>query len=67
MPRRLLDCFPHVVVAVKVEHIGDEVERVLIVLDFGVEAREVEAVGQVLLVYLAEVLVAPGRYELRSY
>jgi hypothetical protein len=58
MPRRLLNRFPHVVVAVKVKDIGDQVERVLVVLDLGVQAREVEPVGQVFLVDFAEVLVA---------
>ncbi|KAI4141541.1 MAG: hypothetical protein LQ341_003499 [Variospora aurantia] len=55
---RLLDLLPHVVIAVKVEDIGDKVEGVLVVLDVGVEAGEVEAVGQILLVNLAEVFVA---------
>jgi hypothetical protein len=58
MPRRLLDCFPHVVVTVKVKDIGDKVERVLVVLYLSIQAREVEAVGQVFLVDFAEVFVA---------
>ena len=65
VPRRLLNLLPHVVVAVKVEHVSNEVERILVVLDLGVEAREVEAVRQVLLVDLAKVFVAAGRYKLR--
>ena len=36
----------------------------MIVLDLGVEARQVEAIRQILLVDLAEVLVAAGRDEL---
>lgn len=65
MARRLLDLLPHVVVAVEVEDIGDKIERILVVLDFGVQAREIEAVGQVLFVDLAEVLVAPRGYKLQ--
>ena len=41
-----------------IENVGDEIERVLVVLHLGIEAREVEAVGQVILVNLAEVLIA---------
>lgn len=54
----LLDCLPHLIVAIEVEDIGDEVERVLVVLHLRVEPGEVEAVGQVVLVDLAEVLIA---------
>lgn len=64
MPRRFLNLLAHLVVAVEVEDIGDEVEGILVVLDLGVEASEVEAVGEVLFVDFAEVLVAAGRYEL---
>lgn len=60
MSRRLLNLLAHVIVAVEVEHVGHEVERVLVVLHLGVEAGEVEAIGQVFLVNLAEVLVSPG-------
>lgn len=58
MPRTLLNRLPHLIVAVKIENIGDEIESVLVVLDLGVETCEVEAVGQVVLVDLAEVLIA---------
>lgn len=58
MPRRLLDRFAHLIVAVQVEHVGDKVERILVILDLGVQPRQVEAVSQVILVDLAEVLVA---------
>jgi hypothetical protein len=64
VPRRLLDGLAHVVVAVEVEDVGHEVEGILVVLDLGVEAREVEAVGEVLFVDLAEVLVAARGDEL---
>ena len=58
MPCRLLDRFTHLIIAVQVENIRNEVERVLVILDFGVEASQVEAIGQVVLINLAEVLVA---------
>ena len=58
MPRRLLNLLPHVVVAVEVEDVRYEIECILVVLDFRVEARQVEAVGEVFFVDLAEVLVA---------
>lgn len=67
MPRRLLDLFPHLIVAVEVKHIGDEIERILIVLDLGVEASEVEAICQVVLVNLAKVLVSAGGDELCDF
>ena len=60
MPGRFFYRLAHLVVAVEVEHVGDEVERILVVLHLGVETREVEAVRQVLLVDLAKVLVAAG-------
>jgi hypothetical protein len=60
VPRRLLNLLAHLVVALDVEHVGDELERVLVVLDLGVEPRQVEPVRQVVLVDVAEVLVAPS-------
>ena len=66
MPGGLLDLLPHVIVAVEVEGVGDEVQGVLVVLHLRVEARQVEAVRQVLLVDLAKVLVAAGGYELEE-
>ena|SRR3569833_124762 len=61
---RLLYRLAHVIVAVEVEDIRDEVESILIVLDFRVQAGEIEAVGEVVLVDLAEILVAPRRDKL---
>jgi hypothetical protein len=40
-----LDALAHVIFAVEVEDVGDQVEGVLIVVHFSVEAGEVEAVG----------------------
>lgn len=59
VPRRLLDLLAHLIVAVEVEDVCHEVEGILVVLHLGVQPGEVEAVGQVLLVDLAEVLVPP--------
>lgn len=62
----LLNLFTHLIVAVEVEDICDEVEGVLVVVDFGVETSQVESVGEVFLVDLAEVLVTTGRDELED-
>ena len=58
MPRRLFYLFSHVIVAVKVEDVCDKIEGILVVLDFGVQACEVEAVGEVLFVDFAKVFVS---------
>ena len=64
MPRGFLYLLPHFIIAIEVEHIGDKVKSILIVLYFGVQAGEVETVRQVFLIDLAKVLVSPRRYEL---
>lgn len=64
MPRRLLNLFPHIIVTVEVEDVGYKIECILIVLNFGVQTREVEAIGEVFFVNLAEVFVASRGYEL---
>lgn len=64
MSGALLDGLSHLIVAVEVEDIGDEVQRILIVLYLCVEACKVEAVRQVVLIDLTEVLVAARRDEL---
>lgn len=63
---RLFYCFPHLIVAVEVEHVRDEVECILVVLDLGVQACEVEPVGEVIFVDFAKVFVATGGYELAT-
>ena len=55
----LLDGLPHVVVYFHVEDVGHQIEGVLVVLHFGVQAGQVETVRQVVLVDLAEILIAP--------
>lgn len=64
MPSGLLDLLAHVIVAVEIKDVGDEIKRVLVVLDFRVETCEVEAVGEVVLVDLAEIFVAARGDEL---
>ena len=58
MAGRVLNLLSHVIVAVKIKDICDEVEGILVVLDIGIEAGEVEAIGEVVFVYFAEVFVA---------
>lgn len=53
----LLNLFSHVVVDFHVEDIGHEVECILIVLHLSVEASKIEAIGEIILVDLAEVFI----------
>ena len=64
MTGRLFNLFTHIIVTVEVEDVGDEVEGILVVLDVGVEACQVEAVGEVVFVDFAKVFVTAGGYEL---
>lgn len=64
VPSRLFNLFPHLIVAVEVEDVRHEVERILVVLHLGIEAGQVEAIREVLLIDLAKVLVAAGGDEL---
>ena len=64
VPGRLFYGLAHLVIAVEIEHVCHEVQRILVVLHLRVEAGEVEPVGQVVLVDFAKVLIAARRYEL---
>jgi len=64
VPGRLFYRLAHLVVAVEIEDVGHQVQRILVVLHLRVEAGEVEPVGQVVLVDFAKVLIAARRYEL---
>lgn len=66
MPGRLFNRLSHLIVAVEIEHVGYQVEGILVVLHFGVEARQVEAICQIFFIDLAEVLVAARGDELRE-
>ncbi len=61
---RFLDLFSHLIVAVEVEDICHQLECILIVLHLGVEAGQIESIGKIVFVNLAEVFVATRRYEL---
>lgn len=63
--RRLFDCFSHVIFAVEIEDVRNEVESVLVVVDLRLKPSEVEAIGEIFFIYLAEVFIAPRRYELK--
>lgn len=58
MPCGFLNLLPHIIVAVQIKDIGDEIKGILIVLDVGVEAGKVEAVGKVVFVDFAKVFIA---------
>jgi len=58
VPGGLFYRLSHIIVAVEIEDVGDEIERILVVLDFRVKASQVKSIRQVILVDLAEVLVA---------
>ena len=58
MPCRFLDLLSHIIVAVQVKDISDEVESVLIVLHIGIESSKVETVCEVVFVNLAKVFIA---------
>ncbi len=58
MSGRLLYLLSHVVVTVEVEHVGDKIQSILIVLYLGVEAGKVKSVREIFFVDLAEVFVA---------
>jgi len=45
MPGRLLNRLPHIIFAVQIEDVCDEVESMLIVMDFGLQPSEVEAIS----------------------
>lgn len=64
MPRRLFNLFSHVVLTLKIELVSDQVQRVLIILHFRLQASQVEAVRQVFLINLTKVFVAARRDEL---
>lgn len=59
MTSGLLNLLPKIVISIKVEDVGHQIKCILIVRDLGVEPGQVEAIGQVILVNLAEILVAP--------
>lgn len=66
MTGRLFDLLAQIIIGIEVEDIGHKVERILIVGDLGVQTSQVEAIRQVVLVNLAEILISSGRDKLKS-
>lgn len=58
MPRRLLYRFPHFIVTIQIKNVRHEVQSILIILNFGIEASKVKTIRKVVLVNLAEIFVA---------
>ena len=53
-----LDLLSHVIVNFHIEYVRDQVQCILIVLHFGVQAGKIESIRQVILIDLAKVLIA---------
>lgn len=66
MTGRLFDLLSQIIIGIEVEDIGHKVERILIVGDLSVQTSQVEAIRQVVLVNLAEILISSGRDKLKS-
>lgn len=66
MASALLDLLAHIVVDFHVEDIGDEVEGILVILNFGIKPGKVKAIGKVVFINLAEVFVATTGQKLQS-
>lgn len=66
MSCRLLDRLSHLIVAIKIEHIRNKIQGVLIVLHLSLQTRQIESVGKVVFVDLAEIFVASRGDELHQ-
>ena len=64
MSCRSFNGFSLFIVTLAVEHIRNEIQGILVVLYFCVEAGEIESVGEVVFVDIAEVFIASRVYEL---
>lgn len=64
MSSRLFNLLPHIIIAIEVEDIGHEIQRVLVVLYVGIEPCQVEAVGQIVFIDFAKIFVASRGHEL---
>ena len=60
MPRRLLYLLSHIIIAIEVENISHQVERVLVVLNIGIQPSKIESVCEIVLIDFAEVFIAAG-------
>lgn len=63
MSSTLLNTLPQLILTIHIKHIGDNIERIGVVLHFILQPREVEPVVEVILVDFAKVLVAARGYE----
>lgn len=61
---RLFDLFAHVIIAVQIEDVGDEIQSVLIVLNLGIKTGQVKAIGKIVFVDFAKVLISSRGDEL---
>jgi hypothetical protein len=57
---------PQIIVGIKVENVGHQVQSILVVGNLSVQAREVESVCQVILIDFAEVFISPRRDKLND-
>lgn len=64
MPRRLLNRLAHFIVAIEIKYIRHQVQRILIILHFSIQPRQVKPIREVIFVDFAKVLIAAGRDEL---
>ena len=64
MSGRLFYLLSHIIVAVEVKNICDQVQSIIIILNFCVETSQIEPVRQVLLVDLAKVFISSNADEL---
>lgn len=64
MPCGFLDLLSHIIIAVQVENVGHKVESVLVVLNIGIEPRQIEPVCEVILINLAKVFIPSRRDKL---
>jgi len=66
MPRRLLNRLPHLIVTIQIKNVCHQVQRILVILHLGIQAREVKAIRKVILINFAKVLVTPRGNELKT-
>lgn len=66
MTSRLLDLLPQIIVGIKIENVGHQVQSILVVGNLSVQAREVESVCQIVLIDFAEVFISPRRDKLND-
>ena len=58
MSGALLYLLTHLIVDLHVKDIGNEVERILVVLNFGIETGQVETISEIVLIDFTEVFIS---------